>query len=222
MEDGTALEPHRYTEGVWIMAPGLDTLASASADSERVHADARCISFQEKKRKNPYDGIFESGKNIDMNKTDLLADALAAVIEPPRLISGTVDRDLPTSYLSEHRMILPAPTVGSGTGKVPIIKAKIKSTSKTAATKTPAQLKPKTIVSSVSAPSSASVKIKKKQNDSDSSDSDGGGAPVHGRLPSSGQQSTPEELSNGDSIGESVVVIPQRALTVRERHRWII
>ena len=217
MEDGTALESHRYTGAVWIMAPGLDTLASASADSERVHADVRCISFQEKKRKNPFDGIFGSGKNIDMNKTDLLADALAAVIEPPRLISGSIDRDQSKSFSKEHRMMLQAPTVGSGTGKVA---SKIKSTTKTAATKTPVQLKPKTMTASTSVASSASVKIKRKQNDSDSSDSDGGGAPFHGCLPSSvEQQSAPEELSNGDSTVESVVVIPQRALTVRERHR---
>ena len=221
MEDGTALESHRYTGAVWIMAPGLDTLASASADSERVHADLRCISFQEKKRKNPFDGIFGSGKNIDMNKTDLLADALAAVIEPPTLISGSIDRDQSKSSLKEHRMMLPAPTVGSGTGKVPILKvaSKIKSTTKTAAIKTSVQLKPKTMAASTSVLSSASVKTKREQNDSDSSDSDGGGAPFHGRLPSAGLQSAPEELSNGDSTVESVVVIPQRALTVRERHR---
>ena len=214
MEGGTTLEPHRLAEEIWIMAPGLDTLASASADSEPVVADGRIIGYQQKKRKNPYDGIFGNGKNSDMDKTDLLADALAAVIEPQRLISGTADQNL----------IRPYPTVGTSAGKAPTTKAapKVKAAPKTAGNKTPAQAKLKAVTAAVSAPSSSFAKSKKAQNDSDSSDSDSGAAPVQSSLPSSsGQQIASEGLSSGDVGVESVVVIPQRALTVRERHRFV-
>lgn len=210
MESGT-LESHRSPESLWIMAPGLDTLASASADSEPVPAGGDSAEKRSRKRNAAYDDIFVSvspRKYHEMDKTVLLADVLAAVLSPP-------------SVKSE---IFASSSVGAANGRKQAsstngtAKATSKTTSKAkannrGANKAQHTTKPKT----PSTASSSSYTLKNhSKTDTDSSDCDDTSRTTLSSGPACSLMVVDRD---DDDKMQAAVVLPARALTVRERHR---
>ena len=205
-------EPVRYFDQNLMTASGLDTLASASAESELAHSgNGEADSFNQPKGRrtsdpDEYSKLSSSplSNDDDIERRAIMSEAFGTEFVRP----GTLPEYNPTtSALEQHPSTTMHPV-----GKVPSAKsiAKPKTAGKVAAKA--ATAKPKT----ASAPSSSTLKRKKPANDSDSSDSE--------------QQQSPRIISPSDAqpIASNPstepqaedVVIPQRALTVRERHRY--
>lgn len=192
--EGT-ISDHR-SESLWIMAPGLDTLASASADSEPVPA-GDSGDKRSRKRNAAYDDLFVNVSPRRSHETDKsgLLDVLAAVLSP-------------SSVKLEGAPFAPVGAViGRKQGQSARGKARAKSRG------APKAQHPKQKTPAATQSSSYATKNHLK-TDTDSSDCDD----TPRNAPSSMSASSLMVSAGGEGEAHSAVV-PPRALTVRERHR---
>lgn len=211
-----AIEPLRYFEQNWMTASGLDTLASASAESEPVQpASNESVSPSRPRKRRASDPDYIS-KNPDsplsnddeIDRTTLFSETFVTDSARPRTLSEF------TTYggsAPEPHPLVPPLALGklSSAKTVPKPKATGKVARKaTALTKQE---------SFPFAPSPATLKKKKNVHaDSDSSDSE-----LSPRKDPSLSDSVPTPGISPNELQVEDVVIPQRALTVRERHRCV-
>lgn len=203
----STLEPPTSFDQNWMTVSGLATLASASAEIEPSSANEPNVCSRPKKRRaSEVDDSFSHSasplsNDNDIERTSLLSEAFGNEFNNAKTLA-----EFPASAPEISNLALVVPTL-------PIAKLPAKSASKSKATGKAApkasSAKPKTAASS-----SAVKKKKPTQPDSDSSDSE-----TSPRKASSPTNAVP--VSGNDSAGPAVeeVVVPQRALTVRERHR---
>lgn len=208
-------EPVRYSDQNMMTASGLDTLASASAESELAHSgNGESVSFNNPKDRrtsdpDEYSKLSSSplSNDDDIERRAIMSEAFGTEFVRP----GTLSEYNPTTSILEQQ----ASTVIQPVVKAPSAKSisKPKPAGKVAAKTAAAKPKPST------APSSSSLKRKKPANDSDSSDSEQ--QSPRDVLPSDSHPVPSGSSSSAEPQTEDVV-IPQRALTVRERHRYAI
>jgi hypothetical protein len=202
----STLEPSPSFDQNWMTVSGLATLASASAEIEPALANEPNVCSRPKKRRaSEVDECLSHSasplsNDDDIERTSLLTEAFGNEFDNTRTLA-----EFPTSSSGVADLALVVPTL-------PITKLPAKNVPKTKAAGKAApkssSAKPKTAASS----SSAVKKKKPAQPDSDSSDSE----------TSPRKDPSPNTLPSGnESAGPPVeeVVVPQRALTVRERHR---
>jgi hypothetical protein len=216
MEEAT--EPLRYFEQNWMTASGLDTLASASAESEPAHpASNETVSPSRPRKRRASDPDYFSknsdsplSNDDDVDKSTLPPEIFVADSARPRALSEftTYAGSVPAP---EPHPLVPPLALGklSSAKSVPKSKATGKVARKAAA-----------LAKQESFPSAASpATLKKKKNthaDSDSSDSE-----LSPRKDPSLSDSVPTPGISPNALQVEDVVIPQRALTVRERHRCV-
>jgi hypothetical protein len=212
-----ATEPLKYFEQNWMTASGLDTLASASAESEPAQpASNETVSPSRPRKRRVGDPDYFS-KNPDsplsndgeVERTSLLSETAMADSARPRTLSEF------TTYAgsAEPHPLVPPLALGklSSAKSVPKPKATGKIARKAAAS---------ALGKEESFPSAASPATQKKKKnthaDSDSSDSE-----LSPRKDPSLSDSVPTPGISPNELAVEGAVIPQRALTVRERHRCI-
>ena len=205
--DPTLETPSSFDQN-WMTVSGLATLASASAEIEPASANEPNVCSRPKKRRaSEVDGCLSHSasplsNDDDIGRTALLSEAFGNEFNNARTLA-----EFPASTSGVADLALVVPTL-------PIAKLPAKNVPKTKAAGKAApkasSAKPKTAASS----SSAVKKKKPTLPDSDSSDSE-----TSPRKEPSPTNALP--ASGNDSAGPPVeeVVVPQRALTVRERHR---
>jgi hypothetical protein len=207
-------EPVRYSDQNMMTASGLDTLASASAESELAHSgNGESDSFNNLKGRrtsdpDEYSKLSSSplSNDDDIERRAIMSEAFETEFVRP----GTLSEHNPTTILEQQASTVIQPAV-----KAPSAKSisKPKPAGKVAGKTAAAKPKPST------APSSSSLKRKKPANDSDSSDSEQQSPRTV--LPSDSQPVPSSSSSSAEPQTEDVI-IPQRALTVRERHRYAV
>lgn len=216
MEEAT--EPLKYFEQNWMTASGLDTLASASAESEPAQPASNESVSPSRPRKRRASDPDHLSKNSDSplsnddegDRTTLLSENFVTESARPRALSEF------TTYAGSAPAAEPHPLVPQlALGKLSSAKSvpKPKATGKVSR-------KAASLAKQESFPSATSpATLKKKKNthaDSDSSDSE-----LSPRKDPSLSDSVPTLGISPNELQVEDVVIPQRALTVRERHRCV-
>jgi hypothetical protein len=219
MEEAT--EPLRYFEQNWMTASGLDTLASASAESEPAQPasnDTVSPSRPRKRRAGDTDYFSKNSdsplsNDDDVERTSLLSETVVADTARPRALSEFTTYAGSAPAPEPHPLVPPLALGKLSSAKtVPKPKAAGKVARKAAAS---------ALAKQESFPSEASPATQKKKKKNTHADSDSSDSELSPRKDPSLSDSVPTPGISPNELAVEDVVIPQRALTVRERHRCV-